>query len=47
MSRRRTADDYEFFDAPFAAMAHRGGWDALVPARFENSLLAFEHAGEC
>ncbi|CEH09701.1 glycerophosphoryl diester phosphodiesterase [Propionibacterium freudenreichii] len=44
VSRRRTADDYEFFDAPFAAMAHRGGWDALVPARFENSLLAFEHA---
>lgn len=39
-----TANDFEYFDAPFAAMAHRGGYDDKVPAPLENSLLAFVHA---
>lgn len=41
---RRTASHYEYFDAPFAAMAHRGGCDGQLPAALENSLAAFCHA---
>lgn len=42
--RQPNANRFEYFDVPFAALAHRGGWDANSPAPLENSLRAFEHA---
>lgn len=45
MSRNeRNASRFDYFDTPFAALAHRGGWDADSPVGLENSLRAFEHA---
>lgn len=38
------ASRFEYFDLPFAALAHRGGWDEQSPAPLENSLKAFAHA---
>ncbi|SER95681.1 glycerophosphoryl diester phosphodiesterase [Propionibacterium cyclohexanicum] len=43
-SPRANATRFEYFDTPFAALAHRGGWDEHCPAPLENSLRAFEHA---
>lgn len=40
----RNASAYAYFDAPFSAFAHRGGWDESVGAGLENSLAAFRHA---
>lgn len=44
MRGRRNASDYAYFDMPFSALAHRGGWDDSVGEEFENSLVAFRHA---
>ncbi|MDO5683992.1 MAG: glycerophosphodiester phosphodiesterase [Propionibacteriaceae bacterium] len=43
-SARRTPTQHPYFDAPFIAMAHRGG--ALLPANIgrENTVHAFAHA---
>lgn len=38
------ASRYEFFDEPFAAIAHRGGWVVEADRGRENSLYAFEQA---
>ncbi|WP_316667732.1 glycerophosphodiester phosphodiesterase family protein [uncultured Propionibacterium sp.] len=40
----RNASEYAYFDAPFAAFAHRGGWDGSIGEELENSLPAFQHA---
>ena len=40
----RNASDYAYFDAPFSAFAHRGGWDENIGEELENSLAAFRHA---
>ncbi|RLP11609.1 glycerophosphodiester phosphodiesterase [Propionibacterium australiense] len=40
----RNASDYAYFDAPFSALAHRGGWDDRIGEELENSLAAFQHA---
>lgn len=35
------ADAYPYFEAPFAALAHRGGFSPGVPPKLENTLQAF------
>lgn len=40
----RGATNYRYFDEPFAAMAHRGGYLDLAEAARENSLYAFTQA---
>lgn len=42
----RTASDFPYFDEPFAAMAHRGGYIDPADAPRENSLYAFGKAVE-
>ncbi len=40
------ADAYPYFDVPFAALAHRGGYSPGAPPEVENSLRAFTAAVE-
>lgn len=40
----RPASAYAYFDAPFLALAHRGGHSPAAPAAVENSLRAFTAA---
>lgn len=43
---RVQAGDYRYFDAPFAALAHRGGYLSPADAPRENTVYAFERAVE-
>lgn len=38
------ANGYPYFEAPFAALAHRGGYSPDAPSRFENTMAAFTSA---
>ena len=40
----RRPGGYAYFDAPFAALAHRGGFSSAAPLSVENSLRAFAAA---
>ena len=42
--RGRPADQYAYFDAPFIALAHRGGITDEAPIEVENSLRGFRAA---
>ncbi|NLE17256.1 MAG: glycerophosphodiester phosphodiesterase [Propioniciclava sp.] len=42
--RGRPADQYAYFDAPFIALAHRGGITDEAPIEVENSLRGFKAA---
>lgn len=42
--RARSPGHSDYFDAPFLALAHRGGISTAAPAEVENSLRAFQAA---